>query len=196
MPNKRIADLPQYGSALVDTDLVEIEVGGVSFKIPASILKTYVNTNPTIVPSSVPFRGCLLYRTSNFFVSNQTTTQIPWQAAEYNTDNLWNIATPGIITIPAGVTKVRFRGHLEYINDGAGIRQGSLDVNGASKKGLSHNAMEMATGRRFPVPGAVIPVSQGDQLSMFTWHNRGTGGTSVLAGDYTWIGVEVVEASP
>ncbi|MEQ9173114.1 MAG: hypothetical protein RIL09_00295, partial [Alphaproteobacteria bacterium] len=112
----------------------------------------------------LPFRGALLRRSTNFSV---TTTgayvAVPWQSAEYDSDAFWDAGQPSRLTVPAGVTKVRIVGNIEWQtsptsqlvevrkNGNSALGGGAVIVRGDS--GYSNQMRNLSS--------AVLPVSAG-----------------------------------
>jgi hypothetical protein len=140
----------------------------------------------------LPFRGALVRRSTNFSVSTGGYVAIPWESAVYDSDALWDAGQATRLTVPAGVTKVRLTGNIEWQtsptsqlveirkNDGAVVGGGSFIVRGDS--GYSNQMRNIAS--------AVLPVVAGDwfELAVFV----GTSG-ELRSLERTWFAIEVVE---
>jgi hypothetical protein len=141
----------------------------------------------------LPFRGALVRRTTNFSVST-TGAYVPisWQSAVYDSDALWDAGQPTRLTVPAGVTKVRLTGNIEWqtsptsqlveirMNGGGVIGGGSFIVRGDS--GYSNQMRNIAS--------AVLPVVAGDWFELTVFVSA----SGELRGmERTWLALEVVE---
>jgi hypothetical protein len=129
--------------------------------------------------------------TADETIADQTTTVIPWDAAEFDTDGFWSPANPSRLTMPAGVSRVRLIGNLRWENNGSGNRQAWLTKNGAGFPGapmVMHGAGSVVGQNLATVP---LAVSAGDFFELAAWHSAG-GAINVEPHDQTWIGVEVV----
>ncbi|MFN4282370.1 MAG: hypothetical protein ACK4NA_07005 [Alphaproteobacteria bacterium] len=141
----------------------------------------------------LPFRGALVRRTANFSVSTTGAyVPIPWQSAVYDSDALWDAGQPTRLTVPAGVTKVRLTGNIEWqtsptsqlveirMNGGAVVGGGSFIVRGDS--GYSNQMRNIAS--------AVLPVVAGDwfELAVFV-----SASGELRSLERTWFALEVVE---
>ncbi|GIX11749.1 hypothetical protein [Elioraea sp.] len=141
----------------------------------------------------LPFRGALVRRTTNFSVSTTGAyVAIPWQSAVYDSDALWDAGQATRLAVPAGVTKVRLTGNIEWQtsptsqlveirkNGGAVVGGGSFIVRGDS--GYSNQMRNIAS--------AVLPVVAGDwfELAVFV----GASG-ELRSLERTWFALEVVE---
>jgi hypothetical protein len=141
----------------------------------------------------LPFRGALVRRTTNFSVSTTGAyVAIPWQSAVYDSGALWDAGQPTRLTVPAGVTKVRLTGNIEWqtsptsqlveirINGGAVIGGGSFIARGDS--GYSNQMRNIAS--------AVLPVVAGDWFELTVFVSA----SGELRGmERTWFALEVVE---
>jgi len=141
----------------------------------------------------LPFRGALLRRSTNFSVAT-TGAYVPisWQSAVYDSDALWDAGQPTRLTVPAGVTKVRLTGNIEWqtsptsqlveirMNGGGVIGGGSFIVRGDS--GYSNQMRNIAS--------AVLPVVAGDWFELTVFVSA----SGELRGmERTWLALEVVE---
>lgn len=143
----------------------------------------------------LPFRGALLRRSTNFSVATTGVyVAVPWQTAEYDSDAFWDAGQPSRLTIPAGVTKVRIVGNIEWQtsptsqlvevrkNGNGVLGGGSFIVRGDS--GYSNQMRNLSS--------AVLPVSAGDWFELAVY--VGTAGE--LRGlERTWLAIEVVETA-
>lgn len=141
----------------------------------------------------LPFRGALVRRTTNFSVST-TGAYVPisWQSAVYDSDTFWDAGQATRLTVPAGVTKVRLTGNIEWQtsptsqlveirkNGGAVVGGGSFIVRGDS--GYSNQMRNIAS--------AVLPVVAGDwfELAVFV-----SASGELRSLERTWFALEVVE---
>jgi hypothetical protein len=194
----KISELPDLPGSVLGTDQIAIVRGGVTYKVAASALKTFANTDPTVVPSSEPFRGALVKRTTDatgitfpYFVA--------WQTEVYDTDGFWDIAFPSRLTIPAGITKVRLNACVAFEQLGnAGAVFASFYKNNVtldpsvgftmrqSNSGYSDNTT--------PIFSPVIDVIAGDYFEVRTIQSM-TGMDAVLNSYRTFFALEVVEAA-
>jgi len=141
----------------------------------------------------LPFRGALVRRTTNFSVSTTGAyVAVPWQSAVYDIGAIWDAGQPTRLTVPAGVTKVRLTGNIEWqtsptsqlveirMNGGAVIGGGSFITRGDS--GYSNQMRNIAS--------AVLPVVAGDWFELTVFVSA----SGELRGmERTWFALEVVE---
>lgn len=194
----KISLLPDLPLPFLGTDLIPVTRSGVTYKAPASALKTFVNTDPSVVPSAVPFKGALVRRTSSL-TSVTWPLLIPWQEAVYDTDDFWAGAAPSRLTVPAGVTKVRLTASVsfeglatagsvfaQFFRNGASLSPGSGPTARQSNTGFSDNVL--------PLVSPVVNVTAGDYFEVRATVSM-SGQDQILEDYRTWFALEVVEAS-
>lgn len=199
MVTKTISELTAAGT-LGGTELFVITDGdGNSRKVTLATLKTFMNTDPTVVPSSEPFRGALAYRSSVLSVANNTGVAIAWNAEDYDTDAIWSVGAPTRLTVPTGVTMVRLNCTLMFPTATYGILSASIIKNGDT------------SSTSYPGQGGLRV--QNDSVSAFVRMGGSTAVISVTGGDYfevravqvsgaardldinSWFSMEIVEAT-
>ena len=178
-----------------------VDAAGVSRQITLDQLKTWINTDPTVVPSSEPHRGVLLRRSSSLSVANNDI--ITWQTALYDTDSMWAIGSPTRITVPANVTKMRFFAGVEInVNETFGSIIANFARNGvigdlpaigrqawrSSDNGITSNRNSMWT--------PTIPVVGGEYYEIVFFAD-GLGGSpwTLSSTPNVFFAAEIVEAS-
>lgn len=192
MANRTIPELTGAG-ALAGTDVVHIVDGdGNSRKMTLAALKTFINTDPTVVPASEPWLGARVKRTSDLALTNGALTPITWQAEDVDTSSFWTVGAPTRITIPVGVAKVRLTGSVRFSTGTTGIRQIILTKNGAAFAGEgSARDISSESTQDMQVMSAVVDVTAGDYFEMSAL--VGASSISVAATDRTWFQIEVIE---
>lgn len=113
-------------------------------------------------PVGRQFRGVLLKRTtqgSNVF-THDTETIAPWEVAVIDTDGFWLAGAPTLITIPAGITRVRLTSAITFNNLCGRVKTRIEKVTGSTAN-FCHEASE-----HFDINGG-------------EWSNRHAGTTSV-----------------
>lgn len=207
MADKTLFDLPPLESPGLSGDMILYLVdadespAGDSRKVTLAELKTFINTDPTVVPSSVPWRGARVYLTSND-TGISTGYIIPWDAEAEDTDGFWSIGAPTRLTIPAGITKVRLRWSVRFEGLGAaGSVAASLRKNGVSLAQPDHYTFNSYrqdttgfTSNRSPGWTSTIDVAQNDYFEVAAEFSM-TGQDQVLADVATFFEIEVIEAS-
>jgi hypothetical protein len=177
-----------------------VDGAGDSRKTTLAALKSWINTNPTIVPSSVPHRGCLLKRTSTLSIANEDI--ISWQTAAYDTDAMWAAGSPTRITIGPDITKVKFFGGVQVATNSAA---GSISLN-LVKNGVVQDVAAVGrtvwrsgetgiTANRNALWTPAIPVAENDYLELQFFANGLGGSPWTLSFDANvFFACEIVEA--
>jgi hypothetical protein len=68
------------------------------------------------------FRDTTLTITGYEAVADSTDVVVPWNAVVYDTDAFWSAGNPTRLTVPAGVSKVRLKGNIDWTFGGSGYR--------------------------------------------------------------------------
>lgn len=198
-----LADDPAQTSELTaaggldGTELVHlVDSAGSSVKLTLDDLKTFVNTDPSVAPSSEPYRGARVRRTSDQAIANNTATVISWQAEDRDTDGLWSVGVPTKFVIPAGVTKIELAGNGIFASNATGQRQAYFTKNGATVSGSPNFSGPGLSGAsiRFNLTSDVIDVVEGDEFEFVAFQTSG-GSLNMTAGTSLWFAIKVIEAS-
>ncbi len=174
---------------------------GNSRKITLDDLKTFVNTDPTIVPSSEPWRGALLRLSANL-TGLATDAVITWNTVVSDTDSFWSAGAPTRLTIPAGITKVRLHagiahealataGSVSAFFKKGGSFMGSPNMYSSS---LSRQGTTGFTTNLSEARSVVLDVVAGNYFEVATVFSM-AGQDQVLASVNTFFELEVIEAS-
>ncbi len=99
------------------------------------------------------------------------------------------------LVIPAGVSKVILRGHLDLNNTTGDIlwrlqKEGSSFLGGWNVDNSSTGGLDLIEG-----VSSVISVSEGDRFNCMTNPGPGTGITTTASSNYVWFQIEVVETT-
>ena len=86
---------------------------------------------------------------------------IPWDATVYDTDAFWEAGNPTRLIVPAGITKVRLKGNLDWTFGGAGHRHPWMHRNGGPFFGMAKESDEGDAGVQ-SIGSAVVDVIPGD----------------------------------
>lgn len=167
-----------------------------------SILLTLVGG--TAGETIVPFKGCLVYKTSNQNIDFAVETAMTFDAEIYDTNDFHSTtANTSRITIPAGISFVRLAGQASWgspagVNEWRTIyiiKNGVLtaDPGGVFRlvQGPASNGFLIQAGVT-----AVVPVVAGDFFELFAFQRTDSGGLSVQGNSTdrrTWFGMEVIE---
>lgn len=194
MTNKKIPELTAVG-LLGGTELFHlVDSDGNSRKVTLDDLKTFINTDPTVVPSSVPYRGALVRRTSALSLAPSTTTPVIFQEELRDTDDFFSLGSPTRLTVPVGVTKVRLKSNVRFASNASGIRYCFHSKNGALFIGRGYvNQAALGAFLTQNFQSAVLDVVEGDYFELNVFQN--TTGNLNLDFEDTWFEMEVVEAT-
>jgi hypothetical protein len=201
MPDKSIPELTAQ-SGLDGTEQFHIvDASGNSRRLTMADLKVFVNTDPSIVPSSQPFRGARAYRTTDA-TGVASGTAIVWQAEAYDTDGFWSVGAPTRITIPAGVTKVRLFWSVDYeVLTSAGtvgsfVRKNGTTLTAPDALGSSDarsGTIGANSNRSIGFTG-VCSVASADYFELFASFDMANQ-DQVRAGSRSFFEIEVLEAT-
>lgn len=142
-------------------------------------------------------RGAMLKRTADQSIPNNTLTLVSWQAAEYDDFALWSGGDPTKITIPSGVSKIRFMLNvkLEFvvgIVDAHPVKNG----NGPIQMGCGGVSLEVSnTSGDVTILGfasGILDVAAGDTWEFQVRHRTGAA-KNLKATNETFLMVEVIE---
>lgn len=196
MAEKQLSDLPAIDALSGAASLYLLDSDGNSRKVLLSDLKAFINTDPTLVPSSVPWRGARVRRSSD--VTGLTFPYvIAWNEEVEDTDGFWSVGAPTRLIVPAGVTRVRLAGSARYetlstagslqtyiLKNGAELPGSTLSTGREGSTGLSSNAQDVVSWDE--------PVTTGDYFELRT-HASMSGQDQILSGSFTWFQITVVE---
>ena len=148
----------------------------------------------TTSSSGSRFRGVLVTDAGQS-IATATHTKINFSSEEYDTDTIHDNATNNTrLTVPTGVTYVRFTAHGRYGADGTPANSGrsiSLYKNGVSLDGISDwasiDTYDLGEGMNFSSP--VLAVVATDYFELNAWQN--SGGALTLSD--IWFSMEVIE---
>lgn len=201
MANKTIADLVAAGTITGD-ELLHIVQGGNSRKAALSAIAAAFAGLNIGQGLAAPFRGVLLGRTAEF-TDFTAPLIVPWQVAEYDTDGFWNAGAATRLTIPAGVQKVRFAGQVNITASATAhgvhlglMKNGTINFRGNPVNATRHGSTGF-TANTYALPACpAIPVVAGDYFEL-RLHLSGQAAdmNDVLVGNYSWLAMEVVQAS-
>ena len=200
MSDTEIPDLP-LGALSAGSIFHFVDANGNSVRGTLTQLKTWMNTNPTVVPSSEPHRGVLLRRSSSLGVA--TNDIIAWQTALYDTDAMWAIGSPTRITVPANATKMRFFAGVEInLNEAFGsitanfVRNGVIGDLPAIGRQAWRSSDDGITSNRNSIWTPTIPVVGGEYYEIVFFAD-GLGGSpwTLSSTANVFFAAEIVEAS-
>jgi hypothetical protein len=152
--------------------------------------------------STAEFSGCLLKKSTGQSIPNNTLNQfLTWDQEVYDTgyngtpfhDTVTNNTR---ITVPAGVTKVRLSGQVDWGFGDNGYRIVVITKNGTSPGGYVGAAVDQRNavigGSTIqPLVTPVVDVEEGDYFELRVLHTAGVA-VDVDPVDSTWFAIEVV----
>lgn len=198
MADKEISDLIAAGGLDGTEEIHIVDALGNSRKLDLAALKTFINTDPSVVPSSEPWRGARVSRASDITGATWPLL-VPWSVEDEDTDGFWSLGDPTKLVIPAGITRVRLLAAVQLEDLGAaGSIFATIYKNGAAFPGCAiDNKRQSNTGftnNNVQVMTADIPVVTNDFFQVRLNVNM-TGQDQVRFGVGTFFALTVVEAS-
>lgn len=156
-------------------------------------LKTWVNTDPTVIPASEPFRGANVQLSSGTVVANTSVNTLSWGSARYDTDSFWSGGSPTRLTVPSGVDRVRVNAGFRSTGGAAVGISCFIVKNGSVFMAMFSANSGFANGGGYCSTG-VIDVDAGDYFELQYVQGTATSRT-VEATDRTFFSIEAVEHS-
>lgn len=204
MANKTVEDLIAAG-AITGDELIHLVQAGNSRKATLAQIAAALAGITSAQTWATPFRGVLVYRSTNLVdapIVNQPFL-IPWDAVAYDTDGFWNAGQPTMITIPAGVHKVRLSGQVELtLSRTAHSVFTSFQKNGTSYRwpgawieSIRHGGSSGWNVNLYHAQTAVIPVVEGDYFELRIQGSGMSSDMDDILADSSWMCLEVVEGS-
>lgn len=147
-------------------------------------------------PAPHKFRGCIAYLTVDESTANLVSEDLGLAGEIYDTDSIHDNATNNSrLTVPAGVTRVRLIGQVEYAANATGYRKAFIRKGGVLFPGapLSY-IMAAPTGATLvQVSSPVLTVSASEYFELGVQQSSG-GALNVTSGDEnTWFAMEIIE---
>jgi len=141
------------------------------------------------------FRGCLVKPTVVFSVPDSTDSWIPFDDEEYDTDGIHDTVTNNDrLTVPAGVTKVKITGHIQFSSTSTVGRRTLEIVKNTSTipsgVSLENKAASAAGTTPCNVFSATLEVTGGDY---FRLRARQDSGISLNTFTTSWFAMEIIE---
>lgn len=191
MANKTIGGLNALAGSLSGAFFVEVEdESGNSVKVSLATMKTFVNTDPTVAPSSEPWRGARVRFSTGWTYTSNSVSLVAWDAADVDTDSIWSGGAPTRLTVPTGVTKVILRANLRLPSGGSTCHI-SLLKNGAVVDGMFSTRVTAPANGDLNGTSAVLSVTGGDYFEVQLISNSGQ---SMAVDARNWFEMSIVEA--
>ena len=140
-------------------------------------------------------RGTLIALGASQSIPNAVETAVSWPAPTIDTDAMWASGSPTILTVPAGVGRVRVTAQTTWTNNASGSRKFRVVRNGVDE-GVGFPAMRLLAAGSTDVTilsaaGGIRAVSPGDTIQLLVFQD--SGGALNLLGTNTWISVEFLK---
>jgi hypothetical protein len=192
MSDSALSSLPG-GVLSGESALYVVDSGGNSRKVTLSSLAGFVQANSVQVSSRLSFQGALVSR-SNPLDSTDTVTPIEWDTEIYDTGGFWDAGSPSVLTIPSGVSRVRFYSGVAWLGNSATTRFAWIrKTGGDGSAGYGRASITPATSPARTIVSfqtGILPVSAGDSFFVEAQSPSVTTGFSVPYA--TWFSVQVI----
>jgi hypothetical protein len=152
------------------------------------------NITAAFNPNRLDFRGGLFYKNVDQTISNNTNTDVTWQATVFDTDGFLFSATE--LIIPAGIAKVRVAAQIQWVATNISWHSHWLEVNGSRWLPGLYDFGGFSVSQHVSGP---IPVKAGDIIKVRVWQGEGaardikseaTAGAGVRP---TWVSIEALD---
>lgn len=201
MEDQEISNLPE-ADPLSGSEIIAITQSGETKRTTLTSAAALMAAATTVQNWQSPFRGAILKITSDK-TGLTFPTFIGWDTTNYDTDGFWSVGNSTRITIPAGISKVRFNVSVRF---NTAAESGTLFVaitkNGlTSEAGYSNAIMSVRSGttgfgnNTYMGFTPVIDVEDGDYFEVRITKSGMASVDEILTGSNTFFGVEVVEAT-
>ncbi len=147
------------------------------------------------IVSGLPFKGALVTKSGTQSIANASNVDVTWQTAIYDTDSFYSAGSPTKLTVPAGVTRVRLSGVIDWAATTSQNKRSVLIVkNDAGFDGFGQNVrIDSSTAsdeQRQTVVSAIVDVDEGDFFEILVRQTSG-GGKNIETN--SWFAIEVLE---
>jgi len=141
------------------------------------------------------FRGCLVNLTTAISIINATNVVLPWQAEDYDTNNVHdNVTNNTRLTVPTGIIRVRLSARFRWDNNTVGTRRVTITKNGSFNwaVGIGQEDLDAKTGINISSTiTAVAIVTAGDFFEVFA--RQDSGGTINVQASVAWFQMEILQ---
>ncbi len=129
-------------------------------------------------------------------LTNNTTTAISWDVADYDTDGtIWTIGNPTHLIVPTGYTWAKVSAQIAFTVNATGFREIFLEKNDATVTG---HGLDSQPGNVNANPGQIcqfttcwLQVVAGNTFRVLAFQNSGGNLDVLTITDYTWIAIEL-----
>jgi hypothetical protein len=158
----------------------------------------YDGTNMVLLnpePTSLTFRGALVYLNATQSISTGTATAINFTNEEYDTDSIHDNATNNTrLTVPSGASKVRVSGNVLFENSSNAQKTVRIQYNGNNPDSINAGTYVQLYSEGVTRLQAVTPISSvsaGDYFELVVAH--AVGSSINVGATSTWFCMEVIE---
>jgi len=171
MADKELAAITDAGT-LDGTERLYIVQNGNSREVSLDELAAYIKTAESIVPASLPWRGCRVKRINSILDATWPMI-VGWEAEDIDTDGIWSAGDSVKLVVPTGVTKVRL------------TAAASVEANALSMSFIIQiRKNQTGTGADTVTPQARTTARNGSTGSTDNYQFAQTPVLNVVAGDY------------
>lgn len=151
--------------------------------------------NPALTIGTSEFKGALVIKSGSQSIATSTNVDLTWQTASYDTNGFYSAGSPTKLTVPAGVTRVRLSGVVDWSATAAQNKRAVVILkNDAVFDGAGQNTRIDSTTasdeQRQSVISAIVDVVEGD---FFEINVRQTSGGGKNVETSSWFAIEVIE---
>lgn len=127
---------------------------------------------------------------------DSTNVAIPWSTAHHDDFGMWNSVQPTRITIPKGISKVRFSCGSVFETNTAGMRQVFLQKNSEEHplgyiSHTQHGGYSNESSTSWTDQGGIMDCKQGDFFKLIAVQTSG-GSINFLGVNSSWFLCEVI----
>ena len=147
-----------------------------------------------LLPGSAAFSGALVRRAGGLSTTDGTPTPVTWNSTEYDVGGWFGASGESQLTVPAGVTRVRLAGGVDYEAGAGDIRALKFQLNGSDVLGGPHQyrpPTAVGFSDRLSIASPVIECVPGDLFRLVAIQQSG-GALNVLAQPGTFFAIEAV----
>lgn len=193
MPNYEVQNVPggELASLTGSEEMTIVDDTGVSRFVRPSTLKTFINTNPTVVPSGNPRSHMRLSKAGPQSITGGVLTALTWAQADVDTDSLFTIGTPTRLLAKSGATLVQINVNLELSNPSNNRVEVQVHKNGAAFPGMASLRVTSNSAPTYVnISTGVVGHQPGDYFEVLV--NPGVN-LDVVNSNNTWAAIQTIE---
>lgn len=177
-------------TALSSGGVTEVILDGDNF-FPGGFTK---GAGTRIRNKSLEGRKCKLTLSADVTIADATATTVSWTTAGDEIGGCWAGGSPTLLTVPAGVSRIRLTASTGWVNNAAGSRRFMVQTGaGAQANGYPRDDRAAAGNFNTTAMGAsdVFDVTPGDQFRMQV--EQTSGGNLDLRSNTSFLTMEIIE---